>query len=140
MSDSAIEAIYLAISNMKIGKVKSRNLPKVTLAVRNGSLPLRILVPSTAGDASFVAIGSLNKVEWAIRDLCLWAPLSGGGIQQYAGPMTKYIKEYIKALKDLRAPTSQSHITGYLMQMGPMPWADSDYWAVDCTITVEEIL
>ena len=141
MSETALEAIYREISKLKISGVKARNIDKIKLAVRPKDLPCRMLLPSTKGDLEFIAIGTLNKITWVIRDLCLWAPIAAGsGIEQFAASMVTYIKLYIVKLKTLRNPTDQSVITGVAFQMGPVPWADSDYWAVDITLTVDEIL
>jgi len=137
---SALTEIYLAIANLSLGGVKSRNLPQVTLEVAEADLPLRILVPSTKSEASFIAIGDLSKIEWAIRDLCLWAPLGAGSIEQYAEPMMDYIKAYITAIKAMRQPTGQSCITGWVFQLGPIAWGEGKYWAVDVTLSVEEYL
>jgi len=137
---SAIEEIYLALANLELGGVKSRNLPEVKLQVRLADLPLRILVPSTTGELSFIAIGTLNKITWDITDLCLWAPLSGGGIEQYAAPMMDYVKSYLSEIKNMRNPTSQSNIVGLGVELGPTPWADSDYWAIRMNLAIEEVL
>ena len=141
MSESAISAIYKAIANFKISNVKSRNISKIKLIVKDADLPCRMLLPSTSGELSFVGIGSLNNITWVIRDLCLWAPLTAGsGIEQFADSMVGYIRLYVAAIKAHRNPTNQSNITGIAFQMGPVPWAESDYWAIDVTLTVEEIL
>ncbi len=140
MSDSAIPDIYTALTNLPIGGVKARNITGVRLQMPQADLPLRLLLPSTGGNMSFVAIGTLQKLDWTITDVCLWAPLGAGGIQQYAGPMLNFIREYIAALKSLRAPTSQSYVTGVAFQMGPLPWGDDDYWAVSTTVQVSEVM
>ena len=141
MSESAIDAIYRELSKTKIGNAKARNIDKVKLGINKRDLPVRMLLPSTTGDLSFVSFGTLNRIEWVIRDLCLWAPLvSGTGVEKHAGSMVTYIKDYIAKLKTIRNPTTQSNITGVAFAMGPVPWAENDYWAIDVTLTVEEIL
>ena len=141
MSESAISAIYKEIANFKISNVKSRNIDKINLIVKDADLPCRMLLPSTSGELSFVGIGSLNNITWVIRDLCLWAPLTAGsGIEQFADSMVGYIRLYVAAIKAHRNPTNQSNITGIALQMGPIPWAEKDYWAIDVTLTIEEIL
>jgi len=137
---SAIGEIYLAIANLQLGGIVSRNLPDVQLEVEQADLPLRLLVPSTRGEGEFVAIGSLEKVTWTLRDLCLWAPLASGKIEDVAAPMMEYVKAYVEALKALRSPTAASVITGFTFQLTPQPWGEADYWAVDVTLTVEEWL
>ena len=141
MSESALSEIYREISNFTISNVKSRNINKINLIVEETDLPCRMLLPSTAGELKFVGIGTLNNITWIIRDLCLWAPLTAGsGIEQFADSMVSYMKLYIAEVKATRNPTNQSHITGIAFQLGPVPWAEKDYWAIDTTLTVEEIL
>lgn len=141
MSESAISAIYKEIANFKISNVKSRNIDKINLIIKEADLPCRMLLPSTSGELSFVGLGSLNNITWVIRDLCLWAPLTAGsGIEQFADSMVGYIRLYLAAIKAHRNLTNQSNITGIAFQMGPIPWAEKDYWAIDITLTVEEIL
>ena len=139
MSD--ILDIYKSIANMEVGSVKSRNIDKVKLAIPKGSLPMRMLLPSTSGEMDFIAIGTLQNMTWAIRDLCLFAPLTkGSGVQQFSKAMVDYLDLYLAEIKDNRNPTTTSNIIGVEVQMGPIPWGAEDYWAVDITLTVEEIL
>ena len=141
MSDCVLDEIYRSLANMTIGSVKSRNIDKIKLQVVKGDLPVRMLLPKTSGELEFVGIGSLNKITWVIQDLCLWAPLTAGkGIQHFAKGMVEYIQLYAAAIKALRNPTTQSVITGVGFELGPVPWADKDYWSIDTTLTVEEIL
>ena len=138
---SNILDIYKSIANMKVGSVKSRNIDKVKLAVTKGQLPMRMLLPSTSGEMEFIAIGSLQKMNWAIRDLCLFAPLTkGSGVQQFSKAMVDYLDLYMVEIKSNRNPGTNSNIIGVEVQMGPIPWGAEDYWAVDITLTVEEIL
>jgi hypothetical protein len=139
MSD--ILDIYKSIANMKVGSIKSRNIDKVTLTVRDGSLPLRLLLPATSGEMDFIALGSLQKMGWTIRDLCLFAPVTkGSGIQQFSKAMVEYLSLYMAQIKENRNPTSLSNIIGVEGVMQPIQWAEKTYWAVDITLTVEEIL
>ena len=58
-------------------------------------------------------IGNLQKVGWAIRDLCLWAPLgSGSGIEQYSAAMLTYISSYLSKVKAGRNPATNCTIVG----------------------------
>ena len=141
MADSAVKAIYASIAAMEVAGASSRDITAIKLAIKSADMPMRMLLPSTKGVMSYVGLGTLNNMSWVIRDLCLWAPLSAGtGVQQFAEDMIDYIVAYIKALKALRNPTAQSVITGVAFQMGPIPWGDNDYWGVDITLTVEEII
>ena len=138
---SDIQGIYRGIANMKVGKIKSRNIDKIKLAIPKGQLPMRFLMPSTSGEMEFIAIGDLQNMTWAIRDLCLFSPITKGrGIMSVSKAMVDYLSLYMAEIKDLRNPTDKSNIIGVEVQMGPMPWAEAMYWAVDITLTVEEIL
>jgi len=140
MSESAIDAIYLKLSKTKIGNAKARNIDKVKVKVTRRDLPCRMLLPSTTGDLTFVSFGTLNSIDWVIRDLCLWAPIQSGGVEKHAGSMVTYIKDYVAKLKTMRNPSAQSEIVGVAFAMGPTPWGDEDYWAIDTTLTIREIL
>jgi len=141
MSISAIDSIYLELSKLRIGKAKARNIDRVKLKIAKSDLPMRMLLPSTRGTLSFVGMGSLNRMEWTIRDLCLWAPIvQGSSIELHAGSMVQYLRDYIAAVKKMRGPTNCSNILGVEYAIGPVPWGDVDYWAIDVTLTVEEIL
>lgn len=138
---SEILNIYKSIANMKVGSIKSRDINKVKLAIRDGDLPMRMLLPSTSGEMDFIAIGSLQSMGWTIRDLCLFAPVTkGSGIQQFSKAMVEYLSLYLAQVKENRNPTTTSTIVGLEGQMAPVLWAEKTYWAVDITLTVEEIL
>lgn len=142
MAESQIKAIYLAISKMKLGKVKCRNINKIRLAVKDKDLPCRFLIPATEGDLNFVALGaSPVNVQWVIRDLLLWAPVSKGkGIEAYALAMLEHEMLYIKRLQENLNPTSQSVITNVSWRQSPIPWGAKDYFGIDYTLTVREIV
>ena len=139
---SNIASVYTAIAAYApTGATTTRNISAVQLTVRNADLPCRLLLPSTSTEGDFVMMGNVQKVGWAIRDLCLWAPLGAGtGIAQYSSAMLTYISSYLSKIKAGRNPATNCTIVGYEAQMGPVPWGDKDYWAVDITVTVEEIL
>jgi len=139
---SNIASVYTAIAAYApTGVTTTRNLATVQLEVADADLPCRLLLPSTSVEGDFVMIGNLQKVGWAIRDLCLWAPLgSGTGVAQYSTAMLTYIGSYLSKVKAGRSPAVGCTIIGVEVQMGPVPWGDDDYWAVDITLTVEEIL
>ena len=136
---SVVNDIFLGIANLNIGGVVCRNLPEVTLTVEQADLPLRILSPSVSSDASFIAIGELNRITWSIRDLCLWATLTGDEREHFQ-PMLDYIRGYIDAIKTIKSPAAQSWISSYTIGMGQRMWGDFAYWAVDVALTVEEAL
>ena len=60
--------------------------------------------------------------------------------QQFSEAMVDYLSLYLEQIKDNRNPTNLSEIVGVEVQMGPIPWGAEDYWAVDITLTVKEIL
>ena len=138
---SELTSIYAAIAAMTVTGATARDIGAIQVEVRPADMPVRMLLPSPTGELEFVGLGTLNKITWVIRDLCLWAPMSAGsGIADYSTAMVNYIKAYVIALKAERGPTAQSVITGVAFQMGPVPWGDSDYWAIDVTLTIDEIL
>jgi hypothetical protein len=138
---SAILDIYTSIANMEVGDIPSRNINAVKLTIRDGDLPLRLLLPATEGDMAFVAIGTLQKVTWVIRDLCLWAPVTkGSGVQDFSEAMVDYLALYLEQIKGNRSPVAQCHISGVAVKMVPVKWGEQTYWGVDITLTVEEIL
>ena len=138
---SEILNVYKSIANMEIDSIKCRDIDGITLEVRDGSLPLRLLLPSTEGDGEFVAIGTLQKMTWVIKDLCLFAPLTkGSGIKQFSKAMVEYIALYLEAIKVNKSPATHCCSAAYAVQMTPIQWGEKTYWGVDITLTVEEIL
>lgn len=135
----SIRDVYYAISEMAVGDVPARNVEGIKLAVRATDCPVRLLLPSTEGNAGFMGIGTLTRTTWLIRDLCLWQPLiAGSGVEQCANDMLGYIELYQAAIRQLRNPTPGSYITSVSHVLGPVAWATSDFWAIDTTIEVEE--
>ena len=138
---SKISEIYDAIAGISLTGVAVRNIDEIELTIIQDDLPCRMLIPSTSGEGEFIAIGKTTRLTWTIRDLCLWTPLSAGtGVGDSSEDMVAYIDEYIAAIIAMRNPTAQSHFVHYEYQMGPVPWGDSNYWAIDFILTVEEIL
>ena len=133
-----LREIYEAISEMKVGDVKARNLDKLKLQVRK--TPVRMLLPDFTGDQEFVAIGTLTNTTWSIRDLCLWQPRKAGtGIEQCANDMLAYIELYGAAIRTMRSPVPGSTIVGVSYQMGSVPFAGNEYWAVNIVLEIEEL-
>ena len=123
------------------GVTTSRNISAAQLAVADADLPCRILLPATEADGEFVAIGDLQGVNWTIKDLCLWAPLEAGtGVQQYSAAMLTYITSYLSKVKAGRSPAANCTIVGFAFNMAPVKWGVKDYWAVDISLIVREIL
>lgn len=137
----SIRDIYTAIAETPVGDVKARDLSEIKLEVRVDDCPLRLLLPSTRGDQGFVAIGTLSKTTWYIRDLCMWQPLlAGTGIEQCANDMVAYIELYAKAMREMRNPTPESNLVSVTYQLGPILWAKTNFWAIDIMLEVEEFL
>ena len=135
---SVIDDIYRSIGNMELGGVPSRNIDKLSLEVAQADLPLRLMLPPTS-DGSFLAIGTLQRITWSIRDLCLWAPLDTAEDRNMQ-PMMEYAKAYLEALRAIRSPADQSWISDFAVGIGQRPWSDAVYWAIDVMLTVEEAL
>ena len=53
--------------------------------------------------------------------------------------MAEYIRQYALALKALRAPTSQSYIASVSYAIGPITWGETEFWAVDVNLEIEEV-
>jgi len=137
----SLRQIYEAMSEMAVGDIGCRNLDEIKLTVRAEDCPMRLLLPSTKGDQGFIAIGSLSKTLWHVRDLCLWQPVvAGSGIEQCANELLTYVEEYGAAVRALKAPTAESVIVTVVFQLGPVPWAATDFWAVDTLVGIEEFL
>ena len=139
---SNIASVYTAVASYApTGATTTRNITAVKLDVADADLPCRLLLPSTSAEGDFIMMGNLQNVGWAIRDLCLWAPITAGsGVEQFSKSMLDYISLYLAQVKDNRNPATNANIVGMEVQMGPVPWADKNYWAVDITLTIEEIL
>lgn len=136
-----IRDIYTKIAETAIGTVQARDLDEIKLTVRAADCPMRLLLPSTQGSQGFVAIGTLSNTHWFVRDLCLWQPIiEGTGIEQCANDMLAYIELYAAAIRAMRNPTPQSNIVNVEYQLGPVAWANIDFWAIDISLEIEEIL
>lgn len=137
----SLRSLYYAISEMAVGDVGCRNLDEIKLEVRATDCPMRLLLPSTEGMMGFIAIGTLTKTPWRIRDLCLWQPITAGsGIEQCANEMVTYIELYAAAIRKMREPVPGTNLISATFKLGPVPWALTDFWAVDVLLEVEEYL
>jgi hypothetical protein len=138
MSGSALEAIYASLTKMSLAGIKCRGLAEVKLEVNERDLPIRMLLPNTTGETGFVGVGTLQEMVWQVTDVCLWDLLSAGGLEKMADPMVRYMVGYLKALKALRNPTTQSEIQGVGFELGPQLWADGQYWAIRMNLAIKE--
>jgi len=136
---TGVRDIYAALSEMAVGDVVCRNLDEIKLEVAPADCPIRLLLPSTEGEMNFVGIGPTSRVAWRIRDLCLWQPMRAGtGIEQCGDDMLAYLELYQAGVRALRNPTTGSSITNVVYTMSPVAWANSDFWAIDIILEVEE--
>lgn len=143
----SVRDLYERISEMAIahpdptrGLINTRNIDEIKLEVRDTDCPMRLLLPDTKAEMTFVFIGGTTTRRYTIRDLCLWQTVTAGsGIEQCANDMLTYIELYLAGLKALRNPAPGCTLVSVTMQMGPVPWATTDFWAVDTSIEVEEI-
>jgi hypothetical protein len=133
--------LYYAISEMAVGDVVCRNLDEIKLTIRAEDCPMRLLLPSTEGEMGFIAIGTLTKTPWRIRDLCLWQPImAGSGIEQCANEMVTYIELYAAAIRKMREPVPGTNLIRASFKLGPVLWATSDFWAIDVLLEIEQYL
>lgn len=136
---SGIRDIYTKISEIPIGTAKSRDLSQIKLVVNPENAPMRLLLPVTEGDMAFVAIGSLTNTSWQIRDLCLWQPVTAGsGIEQCAEDMVVYMELYLAAMRKNRNLVG-ANLTGIQIKLGTVTWVKTEWWAVDCRLTVDNV-
>lgn len=136
-----IRALYTKLSEMAVGDVKARDLDGIKLAVRAEDCPLRLLLPSTLGDQGFIAIGTLTGTTWALRDLCLWQPVvAGSGIEQCAGDMVAFMELYAAGIRSLRSPGPGASIESVSFKLGPVEWGRVNFWAIDITVEIHEVM
>jgi hypothetical protein len=109
--------------------------------------PQRILSCSGAleGGMGFIALGKLTSIDWTIVDTLLLKPaLEGDSLKENSGNIVKYIDAYIGALRNLRAPSAQSHVTDCKFEPGVYYWPDdtsgTPYIGVKTTLTIQEVI
>ena len=137
---SNIKAAYAAIAAWEpTGVTTTRNITAVQLAVADADLPCRLLLPATSTNGDFVMMGTLQNTAWVVRDLCMWAKVgAGAGVEQYSEAMLDYIASYLTKIKGKISPAANCVIAGWEVQMGVVPWGNSDYYAVDIYLTIQE--
>lgn len=149
---SALDGIYDAIKGMSTTwstdvTVSAWNYDELDSGLQP-NCPQRALsiTGSLNGDFGFVAIGTLCKIEWIITDtLFLKQAAEGESLTENSANIVKYIVAYVDALRALRAPTTQSHITGLTIKPGVYYWPDDPtagiaYIGVQMLVTVEDII
>lgn len=111
-------------------------------ALPSAALPIRILTTTGENegrDFAFIALGKLSKVVWTIEDLLLIKPVAEGDSLKTMSPyLITYCDSYITVLRDLRGPTSNSHVVAADFKPGMFEWGDNRYFGVDVKIEVEE--
>lgn len=157
---SRIVDIYRAIGNIPVsaaGKTPTvRHLDQLPRSVSTAQLPIRLMLPfgnfntllSRQADVSHVTIsGAVNRVNWFVRDLCLWRPLAQGiGLEDSADQIMEYAGNYLAAITEHRRSLSnagQSFIDGAAISPGIHEYpleSGNWYFGIDCTVNVIEIL
>jgi hypothetical protein len=150
MSD--ILAIYdtLVAMSVTVGSTTptAYDLDQLPNAVRSAMLPVRLLLPTESrGDAEefmFVALGKTATVRWRITDLLLWQPVAQGrGLQDVADDLVTYAGAYLEALRDNRAPSTQSYVVSASASPGVYEWPGQSgnyFFGCECVVTIEEVL
>ena len=111
-------------------------------ALHSMSLPIRILTTTGENEGrgfAFIALGKLSKVVWVIEDLLLIKPVAEGDSLKTMSPyLISYCDSYITKLRDLRGPTSNSHVMAANFKPGVFEWGDNRYFGVNVTVEIEE--
>ncbi len=147
---TALDGIYTALKNMSItytpGTITTWNYTDLD-ATKVPKCPQRYLACSgnTEGGMAFVAIGRLTSVDWTIIDTVLLKPaLEGESLKENSANIVKYIDGYLGAIRTLRAPTAQSHVTDAKFEPGVYYWPEDaagiPYIGVKVTLTIQEVI
>lgn len=108
----------------------------------SASLPVRIITTTGGGegrDFAFIALGKLSKVLWVVEDLLLIKPVAEGDSLKSMSPyLITYCDSYITKLRDLRSPSSNSHVVAAGFKPGVFEWGDGRYFGVNVKVEIEE--
>lgn len=148
---TALDAIYDALYGMNVAW--SSDVPIHTWnytdldGTKEPACPQRYLSCSGTleGGMGFVAIGKLTSIDWTILDTMLLKPAGeGDALKENSARIVSYIDAYIGAVRSLRAPTAQSHITEMKFEPGVFYWPDNEsgvgYIGVQVTLTIQEVI
>ena len=150
---SAIDSIYSALSSMSVQfstdtqyQVHTWNYTALD-GSKMPACPQRYLACSGSldGDMTFVALGKLTSINWSVVDTLLLKPATeGDALKENNGRIVTYIAAYIAALRAMRAPTAQSHVTNMKIVPGLYYWPDDTagvpYVGVQITLTIQEVI
>lgn len=149
---SALDSIYTALYGMNVNfstdtqyAVHTWNYTDLD-GSKSPACPQRYLAASGSldGGMGFVALGKLTSIEWTIVDMLLLKPaLEGDALAENSGRIVSYIDAYITALRNLRAPTAQSHVTDVKFEPGVYYWPEDSgnpYIGIKVTLTIQEVI
>jgi hypothetical protein len=114
----------------------------IRATLTTASIPLRIL--STTGDLegrdfAFIALGKLSNVTWVIEDLLLAKVVSEGDSLKGISPsLVGYADSYITKLRDLRAPSTNSHVVGASFKPGVYEWGGFQCFGLKALVSIQE--
>lgn len=150
---SVITSIYDGLAGVSItaaGKTpKVRNYDEIKETFEAADAPTRMLLVPTgnteAREASFIALGKLQKIEWRIEDRLYWSPVAQGqGLSDFTEDLLLYAQAYVEAIRDNRSLTASSHITRVRCVPTIVRWPDIEagtpYAGARCIVVVEEIV
>lgn len=148
----AIISIFNAMASWSLtanGKtVKVRNYDGLKEQFQAADAPTRMLMVPTGGTEArhgeFISMADkLQHVTWTIEDRLYLQPVEAGkGIADYSALLVEYARDYLEAVRDNRAPTSQSTITDVRVLPMIVRWPDIEggepYAGARCLVRVEE--
>lgn len=153
MATTALDAIYTAINGLNTNFSTDSTLTVHTWnytqldGSKQPACPQRVLSCSgqLEGGMGFIALGKLTSIDWVIVDTLLLKPaLEGDSLKENSANIVKYIDAYVAAVRGLRAPSSQSHITDIKFEPGVYYWPDdtsgTPYIGVKTTLTIQEVI
>lgn len=149
---SAIADIYAALAAKSVTAASKTptvySLAALKKSAETADLPLRLLLPFSGRgpgrDGQFISLGTLTSITWRITDLCLWEPVAQTlGIAEVSPDIIAYAGAYLDMIRTFRAPTTQSHITGFSIAPDVYQWPVGSgrwYYGVEVVLEIEEVL
>jgi hypothetical protein len=145
---NAIEAISVTVGSVTPTVYDSDELPDI---VDTWGVPLRLLLPvSDLGDGmegriTYTALQKASRVQWRIRDLCLWEQVGQGiGLRTIMPTLVEYAGKYMDAMTDNRALMDGAHLDNDTkIEPRILEWPDRSgqwFYAVDAVLVVSEFL
>lgn len=150
---STISAMYtnLAAQSVKIGTntVTVYGLSALPMNIPTAKLPCRLLLPvgdmaNEGRNAEFIAIGDTITVDWQIKDLMLYKPLSQDiGLSAFAPVLVDYAGAYMDMIRAFRAPSNTSHLETVSVMPGIYEYpagSGNQFAGVMCTLLIREVI